>query len=178
MPQPTLHPNLARLAAGYDQIFERWQRGELRPADVRLRMQALVARDDDGVQWRIDPDTGGWQRQTISGQWVTGVPPAYGYPTATPWELSGAAGVDPSIRVRSEAVDESLLYGPMSLRGATRRPQQLSSGRTGAPRLALAIVVLFLLLAIGAAFWFARNDKTGLTPTSAQPVPSALSTAT
>lgn len=155
MPQPEpLHPNLARLAAAYDEIFERWSRRELQPSEARGQIMALVTRDDQGVQWRLHPDTGVWQRQTIHGDWVEGAPPTYGLATPTAHDLSAGTAANPDGRLALHAVDESLLYGPQSLAGATRRPQlehQARGLRERLTRTHVLIAALVLVVLVGAA---------------------------
>lgn len=124
-PQP-LHPNLARLAAAYDQIIERFSRGELDAMAAKAAISTLVARDDEGVQWSIDPASGEWLRRTRTGEVVPGSPPAFGLATPTAHDLTRGGDVfNPDTRIAFTEVDESLLYPPQSLSGATRRPPQV-----------------------------------------------------
>ena len=62
MNEPTLHPNLAKLAAAYDEILDRIARGQVTSVAARAEIAQLEARDDQGVRWNIDPDTGEWVR--------------------------------------------------------------------------------------------------------------------
>jgi hypothetical protein len=118
----SLHPNLAKLAATYDEIFLRWSRGQIDADIARQEISALVARDDDGILWSIDPDSGAWLRRTISGELVPGTPPSYGLATPTPHDLSHNPGsFNPGNSVRMQKVDDELLYAPSSLAGSTRR---------------------------------------------------------
>jgi hypothetical protein len=118
----TLHPNLARIAASYDLIVERFRRGEFSAQEADTHIRALVARDDDGVVWSIDPSSGAWLRETVAGEQVQDTPPAYGVVTVTPFDVSDPQGVyNPDHRVRFAAVDEPRLVGEGSLRGSTRR---------------------------------------------------------
>lgn len=118
----TLHPNLARIAASYDLIVERFRRGELSAQEADTHIRSLVARDDDGVVWSIDPSSGAWLRETVSGEQVQDTPPGYGVVTVTPFDVSDPQGVyNPDHRVRFAPVDESRLLGEGSLRGSTRR---------------------------------------------------------
>jgi hypothetical protein len=118
-----LHPNLARLAASYDEIFERFSLNRLNAAQARVEISALVARDDDGILWSIDPDSGQWLRRAISGKLVPSTPPTYGLATATAHDMSQSSNAfNPDSRVAFVRVDEDLLHAPSSLSGATRRP--------------------------------------------------------
>jgi len=117
-----LHPNLAKLAATYDEIFLRWSRGQIDAAEARVEILALQARDDDGVLWSIDPESGAWLRKTITGEIVRDTPPSYGLATPTPHDLSSNPNsFDPNNAVRLRKVDDELLYSPSSLTGSTRR---------------------------------------------------------
>jgi hypothetical protein len=151
----TLHPNLARIAASYDLIVERFRRGEMSAQEADTHIRSLVARDDDGVVWSIDPSSGAWLRETVSGEQVPDTPPAYGVVTVTPFDVSDPQGVyNPDHRVRFAPVDEARLVGEGSLRGSTRyrdpRPQLAGLGRrrllVGAAWAALALSSLGLLL--------------------------------
>jgi hypothetical protein len=84
----TLHPNLAKSAAAYDELHERLVRGLIRPEAASKEAAELIARDDEGVCWRIDPAIGGWVRKTLDGHWVADTPPSYGLATATPHDLT------------------------------------------------------------------------------------------
>jgi hypothetical protein len=118
-----LHPNLARLAAAYDDIFVRWTRGTIDAEQARIEIAALVARDDEGILWSIDPDNGQWLRRTITGDVVPGTPPTYGLATPTPHDLSGGdRAVNPDLNLHLQRVDDELLFSPSSLAGSTRRP--------------------------------------------------------
>jgi hypothetical protein len=118
----SLHPNLARIAAAYDHIVERFRRGELTPLAARAEILALAARDDEGTIWSIDPDTGAWLRRTVLGDVVPDTPPTYGLPTVTPFDLSHNPGAfNPDERIHFAPVDESTMLAPNSFRGATRR---------------------------------------------------------
>ena len=68
MNEPTLHPNLAKLAAAYDEILDRIARGQVTSVAARAEIAQLEARDDQGVRWNIDPDTGEWVRKTALGE--------------------------------------------------------------------------------------------------------------
>jgi hypothetical protein len=118
-PQP-LHPNLARIAAKYDQIIERYGRGEITAAQARAEVSTLVARDDEGASWLINPDTGGWLRRNRSGELVTAVPPTYGLGTPTPHDVSPGSAFNPDSRIDFHEVSDELLYSPNHFAGSTR----------------------------------------------------------
>lgn len=95
MTQP-LHPNLAKLAAAYDEIFLRWSCGQIDAAEARMEILALQARDDDGILWSIDPESGAWLRRTLGGELVRDTPPSLrpGHPN-TARSLEQPPGVRP-----------------------------------------------------------------------------------
>lgn len=155
-----LHPNLAKIAAAYRQIHLRWADGEIDATEARQRIASLVARDDQGVQWRIDPSTGQWERQMHDRSWGLAHPPTFGVQTLSASDVShigpGADVADE--HVRSFTVDEEALLPPDEVVGSTRRIHAHvgdSHADTGNPRpwvlvgvLAFAVAVLaFLLLA-------------------------------
>jgi len=116
-----LHPNLARLAASYDMIFERFSSGSIDVKQAKSEIAALSARDDQGVIWSIDPDSGKWLRLTRSGQTIEDEPPTYGLATATPFELSGSGAPDPDSRLEMGVVNENLSRAPGQYTGMTRQ---------------------------------------------------------
>lgn len=122
MSQP-LHPNLARIAAAYDDVVARASRGELSAAQARSEVSRLVAKDDEGVDWSIDASTGLWMRRKFNGELVFDTPPTYGLATPTAYDLSRVPNgtVNPDVNIVFHEVDETLLLPPSSLRGATRR---------------------------------------------------------
>ena len=95
-----LHPNLAQIAASYDQLVEEYAQGKLDATEVGYQMNRLQARDDNGIVWRISPDSGQWQRRNPSNEWVEATPPVSGKPTMTSWGASRADRLeDPRKRV-------------------------------------------------------------------------------
>lgn len=100
----TLHPNLARIAAAYDDTMERYDRGEMSLIETRRRLNALVARDDEGVQWSIDPVNGRWRYQDLQGRYHYGEPPTSGVASFTPHQLGPGAGSDPDNRIEFRAL--------------------------------------------------------------------------
>lgn len=148
-----LHPNLARIAASYDEVQARASRGEISPAQARTEVSRLVARDDEGVLWSIDPASGRWLRRTIAGQLVPDTPPSYGVATPTAHDLTRRpTGVfNPDSRIMFSEVDESTLLPPGSLRGASRRtlpqPSSQKNMRTFAAAAAAGVLVLAALAA-------------------------------
>ncbi len=83
----TLHPNLARIAATYQQILGRLSRGEVDLVHAHSEIRDLIARDDQGVQWTINPRDGGWLFLSRNGSWMPADPPRSGYATITPHDL-------------------------------------------------------------------------------------------
>jgi hypothetical protein len=121
--QPTLHPNLAKLAAAYDMILERLDRQQVTPIAARAEIAQLEARDDAGVRWSIDPDSGEWIRKTAFGDVEFDPrPPVSGYMTPDAFDYTQTPEVfDPTSRLSMAPVNDSLNAGPSGLSGATRR---------------------------------------------------------
>jgi hypothetical protein len=95
---------------------------------------ALVARDDEGTQWSIDPDTAKWRYRDRSGALVPGSPPAYGYPSPNPYNVSRGGTenrANPDNRISFVPVDEEMLYPPGALTGSTRRYSPAAEPRKG-----------------------------------------------
>ncbi len=90
-----LHPNLARLAASYDEIVESHRSGKISAREARGRIAALVGRDDTGLLWTINPDTGRWSYRNLRGELVEAEPPRFGIPSKTPADL-GSGKADPT----------------------------------------------------------------------------------
>jgi hypothetical protein len=84
-----LHPSLARLASTYDNIVEQYSQGLISAIEARKRITELSARDDNGVIWRLDPDTALWQYLTIQNTWKTATPPTSGLVLPTGHDISG-----------------------------------------------------------------------------------------
>jgi hypothetical protein len=161
-PLQPLHPNLARLDATYDRIVERFALGQLDPPRANAEIAALVARDDEGTLWHKDPRTGGWLRRTRSGELVPDTPPTYGFATPTAHDVTpNPQGFDPSSRIVSQEVDESLMFAPSSLAGSTRllpdKPSLSFVDRVLPSRthrlVAAAAVVLVVVLVTVAVMW-------------------------
>ena len=167
MEQGSLHPNLARIAAAYDQLTLSCSRGEVDLASVHTRIAELVARDDEGVMWRLDPESGGWLRATLSGTWVPGSPPTWGLATPTAHDLtpehvrraqlpgSDPAAYDPDTFITHTPVDLTKV-GDGTLAGSTLR-QLVRSGpssdggmlRNRLPVILLLSGCLVLLILVG-----------------------------
>lgn len=170
-----LHPNLARLAASYDDILEQFARDQLSAQQARQRISALVSRDDQGVQWCINPDDGQWHRITLQNEMVRDDPPEVGLATYTGWDLSGGDPMaDPRHRIIDEAVDPRNLNAPESLVGSTARfvrnqadeaQVKRSGGRGG------VIVIGVLILLSVAGLWMAQRSHKA-DPVQRQPLPA------
>lgn len=92
-----LHPNLARIAASYQDLVSIYATGRIDASVASVRARELVARDDLGVLWTINPKDGGWLRCIHDGSWVPAVPPTAGYATLTAAHLSGGHNDDASL---------------------------------------------------------------------------------
>lgn len=142
-----LHPNLARIAAEYDEIVGLFQRGQMTATQANAKIQALVARDDAGVEWSIDTATGSWQYRSTTGEVLAGDPPTWGLAGATPRDFGSLHGKDPDARVDFHEVDESRFSG--SLHGSTRRVEPNDRNRPLNARSLVGVsAVLALVVAI------------------------------
>lgn len=158
LPPDALHPNIARIAAAYDMIIDRMSSGQLTPTQARAQVEQLEARDDQGVRWSIDPDSGLFIRKTLMGDTQFDTPPVYGVQTDDAYSYSQTRGSaqDPNTRVEMfNAPDPRLTAAPVDLAGATRNgpagPQpgdsaNLFSQIPLAYRVAAVVVGLLLLL--------------------------------
>lgn len=147
-----LHPNLARIAAAYDEVQARASRGEISVTQAKAEVMHLVARDDEGVLWSIDPSSGQWLRRTLAGKLELDTPPTYGVATPTAHDLTRRpTGVfNPDSRILFSDVDESSLLSADMLRGATRRqlPQDLPARATASLKVGLASLLVAALAAV------------------------------
>jgi hypothetical protein len=119
MDSSPLHPNLARIAAAYDEAMRLLDVGQIDTAAAMSRINSLHARDDEGVVWSISPSDGSWRRRTLAGEWVTGQPPASGVATLTAHDLSRDPtkfNPDSNIVFSAAAVESDGLRG--SVRGS------------------------------------------------------------
>ena len=122
MDNPGLHPNLARLVGSYDLILEKFKLNKISAAEARHQTSLLLARDDQGVQWCINPDDGEWYRITIDNKLVKDTPPTAGIATYTGWDLSNSgAPDDPRSQIIDYAVDPRTLSDPYTLDNSTTR---------------------------------------------------------
>jgi len=92
------------------------------------RIEALTARDDNGVEWSIDPENGDWRYTTREGGFAYAEPPSWGLATLTPHDL-GSGSKDPDARITLYEVDQTLQSG---LTGATRRSLPTVQGNSRA----------------------------------------------
>lgn len=149
-----LHPNLALLQTEYDRIIRAAADGHLPQTEALRQAGRLWQRDDQGVAWRINPETGRWEFRRVDGEWAQGVPPAYGTYSATPQDAQAdtAASRGQPSQLSTFTVDEDKLArsGPNTLVGATRREQPqgirwgrwalIGSGAAAAAALAVALL--------------------------------------
>ena len=133
MTEPTLHPNLASLASSYDEILRELAAGRINTAQARSAIAQLQARDDQGIRWSIDPDTGAWVRVTALGDLeFDDSPPTSGYRTADAFDFGAhPAAFNPNDQVHLTSADPGLNRPPTALAGATRKVKPV--GLPGAP---------------------------------------------
>lgn len=169
MLERTLHPNLAKIAAAYDEIVERANRNALTAPAARDLIAQLEARDDEGVRWSIDASTGAWIRKTAFGDLeFDSAPPTSGYATPDAFDLTpNATAFNPGERLTFQQVSNAAPY-PGALLGATRRetagPARMPgpNPRRRTRRMWLAGILLLVLgTAVTAA---ALNDSPDIPP--------------
>lgn len=88
----SLHPDLARIAVRYQRVRSQNIQGQMSDAEANVALSELVARDDHGVQWSINPRDGGWQYLGGDNVWRPAEPPEHGIAAATAHVLDAAAG--------------------------------------------------------------------------------------
>jgi hypothetical protein len=74
----TLHPELAKIAIRYDEVVELCKLNKLTNEKAYKIIIKLVARDDIGLYWSIDPYTGKWFYYSSNGLKIFSQPPAFG----------------------------------------------------------------------------------------------------
>jgi hypothetical protein len=137
MSQP-LHPNLARLAAAYDEIVERHRSGRISARQARGEVAALMGRDDTGLVWTINPHNGRWCYRNLRGDLVEADPPRFGVPSPTPAQLGAGEQGDLDRRVSFFEVDND----PFTL---SPIPQPVGGGRVSRFGLSLRMFIEKLL---------------------------------
>ena len=143
-----LHPNLARIAARYDEIIKMHANRQLTSTQARSMIDKLAARDDLGVEWSIDPDSGEWRYRSKDGLFLHATPPSWGLASATPKDM-GSGSVDFNKDLHFYEVDSKT---PRGLTNSTRatKPENNSSKMYTKFVLPLligaALVTIFLLM--------------------------------
>jgi len=145
-----LHPSLARIAASYDEILLEFQQGRLSSAESRRRILALVARDDNGVEWSIDPENGRWRYRTKWGEFAHAEPPTFGMLQATAHDLGAGSGRSLDDRVTMHEVDLDLLSSPSSLAGSTTSPYGPKRAEKSGPSTTVFVGLVALVLILAA----------------------------
>jgi hypothetical protein len=181
--EPSLHPNLAKLAAAYDEICHRYQLGVINASQASAEIVALEARDDDGVRWSIDPKSGEWVRRTALGGVQADAPPQWGYQTPDAFDFTrDPTAFNPNDRISHLQVDESLQYAPAGLAGATRSTQP-AAGTAGGWKATLAriptrtkLIIVALAVVAGVAVTH-HPAESATTPLPATPATSTTAPA-
>jgi hypothetical protein len=142
-----LHPNLARIAAEYDEIVLEAKLGQITPAQASTKISKLVAKDDQGLDWVINPLTGNWQYKNSRGEFVDAQPPEYGFASPTPKDIGSTSKKEFDSRLNFHEVNEDHL-NKNSVLGATRREIARVKGRNyrSLTFLALLLVVIALIV--------------------------------
>lgn len=176
MSEESLHPNLARLAAAYDQVLEQLNAGLITSSQARAKIEALEARDDQGVRWSIDPNTGDFVRRTAFGELEFGTPPGFGVSTPDAFSVSDPDRDDnPNLRLSVSQV--GTFDAPAGMAGATRSASPdlpapapgESSGfmakLTTLPNWVKYAVIGVVFIAVAAGVWVVKSSASTPTPT-------------
>jgi len=107
-----LHPNLARLAAAYDQIVEEHRSRKISSREARGRISALMGRDDTGLLWAINPDSGKWSFRNLRGDLVEAEPPRFGIASPKPSDIGSSSQDDLDARLTFFEVDPTTFKIP------------------------------------------------------------------
>lgn len=147
MTDEPLHPNLARIAAAYDDIHRRFSVRQIDADGARAEILALQARDDEGVIWRISPDDGSWLRRSRDGQWNPGTPPTSGLATPTAHDLSRDPNLfNPDRNITFDTVADKV----DGLHGASRQLHTDQRAASGGPD-AAGKLLFAVMMVVGAA---------------------------
>ena len=119
-----LHPNLGRLAAAYDQIVEDHRCNKISSREARGLIATLICRDDTGLLWAINPDSGKWSFRNLRGDLVEAEPPRYGIASAKPSDLDDRTKNDFDDRLTFFEVDPTHFSLPFA--DGTKHTSRLS----------------------------------------------------
>jgi hypothetical protein len=155
-----LHPNLARLTVRYDDIYANMVSGVLTQEQAREQMLQLCERDDHGVSWKIDPDTGDFLRLTAFGDLEYDTPPTSGILTADPFTYNTESrDDDPMTRLRMFS-DDSMAQPTHAPAVAEPKKSRGSLSHTGhgvthtSTKMVAVVVAGALFVALGLALLF------------------------
>lgn len=153
-----LHPSLARIAVRYQRVRLLRIQGQLTDIQAAEQLGELVARDDHGIMWMINPADGGWLYMSRDGSWRPGVPPESGLATANAFSLDRAAGGDvrldnPDLAITWTEPEVSTDPWEEQVRGPQPR-RELNRPRWVYPALVTVAVV------VAAWFLFVRDSGT------------------
>lgn len=142
----SLHPNLARIALRYDETINKFNEKQLDSKQTLSILESLVARDDNGVLWAINPVTGGWVYKNVNGEFVTGQPPVYGIAGLKSIDLDDKANLDNDWNISKIEIDQSLIYPIGSLNGSTYLENLKDSKKK--IELSYLVGIVFLLIVV------------------------------
>ena len=144
----SLHPNLARIALRYDETINKFNEGQLDAKETLAILQTLVARDDNGVLWAINPQSGSWVYKNMNNEFVVGQPPVYGIAGLKAIDLDSKARFDNDWNISNIEIDQSLIYPIGSLNGSTYLENLKNQKRGIDLRYAMGIFFLVAIVAI------------------------------
>jgi len=106
-------------------------------------IEKLAARDDLGVEWSIDPDSGEWRYLSKDGVFIKATPPSWGLASATPKDL-GSGNVDFNKGIDFYEVDSTTQRGLTNSTRTLRENPELGKKyrKIIFPAVAVAIIIL------------------------------------
>jgi len=73
-----LHPELAKIASRYDEIVYQCKINKITIYKANDLIKKLLARDDNGIYWSIDPRNGKWFYIDMENNKIFAEPPNFG----------------------------------------------------------------------------------------------------
>jgi len=111
-----LHPNLATLAMQYDEIMDNFKKGRIKKEKTFSLLNNLIARDDNGCIWHINPSSGAWEYRNVQGKFIPSEPPTFGYKNINVKDFYP----NDHLTISYVPIDEGKLYHASSLQNSTR----------------------------------------------------------
>ena len=100
-----------------------YQRKEFDEQGAYQLLANLNARDDNGVLWRINAASGGWEFKQFNGLWSQGEPPIFGFEGATIDDFNSVHSLK---KIDMFEIDQEKLYPSDQLLGSTNLSRRKS----------------------------------------------------